>query len=127
MPWGARSARFEGEPECRHFLAVPDEERVANQHWMIPRLAVDRFEARDLGKLIGNSLHQRKFALFRNHEQQIFIFEQDQLAVSVTSAFPRPMAVAEIDARQDVAVEPEGMTFVNDEVVEVGFQASGGP
>src|SRR5262249_24979669 len=43
--------------------------------------------------------------------------------VAVPSALPLALAVLEIDAREDAAVEAEGVAFVNDEVIEVGFQA----
>src|SRR5437667_9404186 len=37
------------------------------------------------------------------------------------------LAVLKVNAREDVAVEAEGMTLVNDEVVEVGLQPVRGP
>src|SRR5438046_7186202 len=38
------------------------------------------------------------------------------------SALPLALAVLEVDARKDAAVEPEGITVMNDEVIEVRLQ-----
>src|SRR5215468_11712402 len=47
--------------------------------------------------------------------------------MAVASALPLALAVREVDAREDTAVEAEGMAFVNDEVVVVGLQPDRGP
>src|SRR5262249_11396795 len=52
---------------------------------------------------------------------------QNELAVAVASALPLALAVLEVDAREDAAVEAEGMALVNDKVVEVGLEPNRGP
>jgi hypothetical protein len=50
--------------------------------------------------------------VLRDHEQQVLLREQHQLAVAVASALPRAPAVHQIDAREDAAVEAEGVALV---------------
>src|SRR5712692_10187875 len=121
------SAAGEGQPECGHFLAVAYQQDVAGQHRVVPGLALDRREPRELGELIGGRLDQRQLTLFRQHQQHVLIGQQDELAVAVASALPGALAVLEVDAREDAAVEAEGMAIVHDEVVEVGLQPVRGP
>src|SRR6266849_3065010 len=121
------SATGEGQPECGHFLAVANQQDVTGQHRVVPGLALDRREPRELGELIGGRLDQRQLTLFRQHQQHVLIGQQDELAVAVASALPGALAVLEVDAREDAAVEAEGMAIVHDEVVEVGLQPVRGP
>ena len=93
----------------------------------IAALAFDGWDLRDLSELIGRRLHERQLAVLRQHQQQVLIGQQDELAVAVASALPLSLAVLEVDAREDAAVEAERMAFVNDEVVEVGLQPVRGP
>ena len=94
---------------------------------MIPGLAFNRFELCDLSELIGSSLHQRELTFFRQHENQILIGQQDDLAVTVSSAFPLALAVLQIDAGEAAAVEAKSKILVNDEVVEVRLQPDRSP
>src|SRR2546426_3815053 len=94
---------------------------------MVPGLPFDRREARELLELVGRRLDQRQLPVLRQHQQQILGWQQHELAVAVASALPRALAVLEIDAREDAAVEAEGMALVNDEVVEIGLQPGRGP
>ena len=89
---------------------------------MVPGLAFDRLEPRDLRELIRGRLDQRQLAFFRQHQQQILIGQQNDLAVAVASALPLALAVLEIDAREVAAVEAKSKVLVNDEVVEVRLQ-----
>ena len=116
------SAAREGQPERDHLLAVANQQDVAGQHRVVPGLALDRREPRDLRELVGGRPDQRQFALLRQHQQQVLVGQQDELAMAVASALPLALAVLEVDAREDAAVEAEGMALVNDEVVEVGLQ-----
>ena len=50
-------------------------------------------------------------------QQEILVRKQNELAVAVASALPFPRTVGEIDAREDAAVETEGVALVDDEVV----------
>jgi len=43
------------------------------------------------------------------------------LAVAVAAALPPTLAVGQIDAGEDAAVETEGMALVNNEIIEVRF------
>src|SRR5262245_37036733 len=90
---------------------------------MVPGLTFDRFESRNFRELIGDRLDQRQFAFFRQDEQQILIGQENELAVAITSTLPFALAVIEVDGGQDAAVEAEGMTFVNDEIVVIGLQS----
>src|SRR5262245_3976160 len=50
------SAACQRHSERGHLLAVPNKQDVVHEHGMVPRLAFDGFETRDLGELIGNRL-----------------------------------------------------------------------
>src|SRR6266404_1280447 len=115
------------EPECGHLLAVANQQDVADQHRVVPGLAFDRRGPRDLFELVRGRRDHRQLAFLRQHQQHVLVGQQDELAVAVASAFPRALAVLEIDAREDAAVKAEGMTIVNDEVVEVGLQPDRAP
>src|SRR5215471_10334555 len=121
--WSACSGNRR-ESECGHFLAVANQQRVADQRRMIPGLAVERLESCQLPELAGRRADERELALFRQHDQQILIREQDHLTVAVAPALPLARPVFEADARQDVAVESERVAFVHDEVVEVRLEAA---
>ena len=86
-----------------------------------------RRQPRELLVLVRRRADQRQLAVLRQHQQQILIGQQHQLAVAVPSALPLALAVGEIDAREDVAVEAEGMALVHDEVVEIRLQPVRGP
>jgi len=45
-------------------------------------------------------------------QQQVLVGQQNELAVAAASALPLALAVLEVDAREDAAVEAEGMAFV---------------
>ena len=117
-----RSQPLEGQPERCHFLAVANEQEVADQNRVVPGLTLDRRETREFGELAGGGPDQRQLSLLREHEQQVLVRQQDELAVAVASAFPLALAVLEVNARKDGAVESESIAIVNDEVVEVGLQ-----
>src|SRR6266540_3049561 len=70
---------------------------------------------------------QRQLTLLRQHQQQVLVGQQNELAVAVASALPLALAVLEVDASEAAAVEAEGMALVNYEVVEVGIQPVRGP
>src|SRR5688572_26239316 len=95
-PLRARCGRAP-QPERGHLLAVADEEHVAHDHRVVPGLAVDGFESRNLGELVGRGVDQRDLSLFGEHQQQVLVGEQDELAVTVASALPRARAVLEPD------------------------------
>ena len=120
------SSAREGETECGHLLPIANQQNIAGQHRVIPGLPLDRREPRELGELIGGRPDQRQLALFRQHQQQVLIGQQDELSIAVASALPFPAAVLEVDAGEDTAVEAEDMAIVNDEVVEVGLQPARG-
>src|ERR1017187_3814906 len=123
----APSAAREGQPERGHLLAVANQQDVTGQNRVVPGLALERREPRELRELIGDRPDQRQLTLFRQHQKQVLIGQQDELAVAVASALPLALAVLEVDAREDAAVEAEGIAIMNDEVVEVGLQPIRGP
>src|SRR6266852_3800469 len=111
----SQSVTREGQPERGHFLAVANQQDVADQHRVVPGLAIERREPCDLGELIRVRADQRQLTVLRRHQQQVLIGEQNELAVAVAPALPRALAILEVDAGEDVAVEAEGMALVNDE------------
>ena len=123
----APSSARQGEPECSHLLPIADQQNIADQHRVIPGLPLDRGKPRQFCELIGGRPDQRQLTLFRQHQQQVLIGQQDELAIAVASALPFPAAVLEVDAREDTAVETEDIAIVDDEVVEVGLQPLRGP
>ena len=54
------SAEREGQPERGHLLAVANQQDVADQHRMVPRLALDRREPRELPELVRGCPDQRQ-------------------------------------------------------------------
>ncbi|MBI3679171.1 MAG: response regulator transcription factor, partial [Acidobacteria bacterium] len=116
------SAAREGQPERGHLLAVANQQVVAGQHRVVPGLALDRRDPRELLELVDGRSDQRQLTLLRHHQQQVLVGQQDELPLAVASALPLALAVLEVDAREYGAVEAEGMAIVNDEVVEVGLQ-----
>src|SRR6185436_8813409 len=106
------------ETKRRHLFTVANQQHVADQHRMIPRLAVERRDARDFLEAIGGRTHERELAILRQNEQQVLIWQQQHLTMPVPAALPAPLAVLEAEAREDAAVESVGVTAVNDEIVE---------
>src|SRR5207245_401148 len=85
-------------------------------------LPSNRREPRELRELVGGRRDQHQLAFLRQHQQHVLVGQQDELAVAVASTLPLALAVLDVDARQDAAIEAEGMAIVHDEVVEVGLQ-----
>src|SRR5436853_567800 len=82
------SAACEGQPECGHLFAVANEQNVANQDRVVPRLALDRRESRELSELIRSRPDECQLTFLRQHQQQILVGQQRELAVAVASALP---------------------------------------
>src|SRR5713226_804817 len=99
------SAAGEGQPECGHFLAVANQQDIAGQHRVVPGLALDRREPCELPELIVGCGDQRQLAFLRQHQQHVLVGQQDELAVAVPSALPLAIAVLEVDAPENAAVE----------------------
>ena len=89
---------------------------------MVPRLAFDGREPRERPELVRSRPDQRQFAFFRQDQQHVLVGQERQLAVAVAPALPLAHAVLHTDARENAAVEAEGVAFVNDLVVEVRLQ-----
>src|SRR5205814_9320089 len=94
---------------------------------VVPGLAFDRRESRELSELVCGRPDERQLTFLRQHQQQVLIRQQHDLAVAVASVLPLALAVLQVDARETAAVEAESMAFVDDEVVEVGLQPDRGP
>src|SRR5262249_45207174 len=116
------SAVREGQGECSHLLAVANQQDIAGQDRMVPGLALESREPGELRELIRGCSNQGQLTVLRQHQQQVLVGQQNELAVAVTSALPLALPVLEVDACEDAAVEAEGMAFVNDEVVEIRLQ-----
>ena len=50
---------FERQPERSHLFAVANEQHVADEDGMVPRLAVDRLEPADLGEPVDGCRDER--------------------------------------------------------------------
>src|SRR5262249_21741146 len=118
----APSAARQGQPERGHLLAVANQQDVADQHRVVPGLALDCRGPRNLLEPFGGRPDQRQFTLLRQHQQQVLVRQQDELAVAVASALPLAIAVLKVDARENAAIEAKRMALVNDEVVEIRLQ-----
>src|SRR5262245_39496637 len=98
-----------GQPERLHLLVVAHQQDVAGQRRVVPGLALQRRVPRQLPELLRRRRDQRQLALLRQHQQQVLVGEQDHLAVAVAFPLPLLLAVREVDAGEDAAVEAEGV------------------
>ena len=71
-----RNSGREGQPERRHLLAVANQQDVANQYRVVPRLALDRRESRELSELVWAGCDERQLTFFRQHQQQVLVRQQ---------------------------------------------------
>lgn len=94
---------------------------------MVPGFAFDGGAAGEFGELLGDSGDEGEFAFFGEDEEGVLRGEEEELALAIAAAFPFALAGGEVDAGEDTAVETVGVAFVDGEVVEVGFEAVGGP
>src|ERR1051326_7864414 len=82
-----------GQLERGHLFAVAHEQRVADEHRMVPGLAFNCRQLRDLGELIRRRRHERELTFFRKHQQQILIRQEHELTITVAAAFPLALPV----------------------------------
>src|SRR5688572_1760808 len=94
---------------------------------MIPHLAIDRHEPANLLELIRRRADQHELTFFQNHEKQILLWKENELARPIPAALPYALAVGKVDARENAAVEAVNITLVNDEVVEVRLETRRSP
>src|SRR5207248_11305393 len=94
------SAAREGQPERGHLLAVANQQDVASEHRVVPGLAFDRRESRELPELVWGRPDERQLTLLREHQQQVLIRQQHELTVAVPSVLPLALAVFQVDARE---------------------------
>ena len=88
------STAGERHPECRHLLAVANEQHVAHKHRVVPRFSGEDRDPRDLLELIRGRPDQRQLAFLRQHEQQVLIGQKYELTAAVAPTFPFALAVA---------------------------------
>lgn len=50
------------QPECGHLVIIANQQDIANEHGVIPRLALYCREPCELGELIGGRLYERELA-----------------------------------------------------------------
>src|SRR2546428_4570536 len=87
------SVAREGQPERGHLLAVANQQDVAGQRRVVPGLALDRRKPRELPELVRGRRDQRQLTLLRQHQQQVLVGQQEELAAAVASALPLALAV----------------------------------
>jgi hypothetical protein len=76
------------QTECGHLVIIANQHDVADQHWMIPSLALEHPEPRELSELVGRRLYQYQLSLLRQHQQHILIGQKHKLTVTVPWALP---------------------------------------
>src|SRR5579859_4090158 len=123
-PWLAAS---ESQPERDHLGAIAYQQAVTGQHRMVPGLALQRRKVRYLCELVRGGLNQREFALFRDHQQQVLIAQQNQLALAVASSLPLARAILGVEAGENAAVETEHIAIVDDGIVKARPQPARRP
>src|SRR5262245_56087830 len=111
-PSVSRTSASERQAECSHLFAVANEQRVANQRRVIPGLAFEGRESRELFEPIGSRTDERQLTFLRHDQQHVLVRQQHQLAVAVASTLPLPRPVLEIDAGENGAVEAVGVALV---------------
>src|SRR5882762_6638658 len=76
-PKPARSGARGRQPERGHLLAVAGQEEVAGQYRVVPGLALDRRESRELFELVRGRCDQRQLTVLREHQQQVLLRQQN--------------------------------------------------
>ena len=114
---------------CRgHLLAVADQQNVADQHGMVPRLAIDRLELCDLFELIDRRRDEHDIPVFGHHEQEILIGQEHELTVAVAvpdldktkpafTATTTTVTAREVILSGNVVVQIDGAHYTADQVV----------
>ena len=60
----------EGQSEGGHLVVIANQHNIADQRRMVPSLALERREPRELSELVGRRLYQHQLSLLRQHQQQ---------------------------------------------------------
>ena len=55
----------QGQPESDHLLAIANQQEVADQYRMVPGLAIERREPRELRELVGGRRNQSQLTVLR--------------------------------------------------------------
>src|SRR5688572_4989948 len=85
--------------ERSHFLNVADQEPAGGNDRMVPGLAADRLEPRDLLVPIRRGFDEHHLAVFRQHDY-MFPREHD-LAVAIAAPLPFLLARVRIEAGEN--------------------------
>ena len=97
-----------GEPERAHFLGVAHQQDVADQHRVVPGLALYCRRPRPLGGPRGRRVYQRQVSLLAQDEEQVLVGQQQELPLAVAAPLPGTLIRLDVDAGQDAAVEAVG-------------------
>src|SRR5262249_47894512 len=92
LPAGLGPPAFNRQLVARCFRAVADEQPPVGHDRVVPRLALERLEPAELPVPVGARLDQRGLPLFREHQQQVLVRQQQDLAVVVAALLPKPLA-----------------------------------
>ncbi len=76
----------EGQTEGGHLVVIANQQHVAGQCRVVPGLALDCRESRELRELVGSRLYQYHLTLLRQHEQHILVGQEHELAIAVPSS-----------------------------------------
>jgi hypothetical protein len=72
---------------------------------MVSGLALYSWEVGELRRLVGRCFHQYDPAILRQHQQNTLIAQPDKLAIAIASALSHALAVLQVDAGEDAAIE----------------------
>ncbi len=88
---------WKGKPERCHLLGVANQQNVADQHGVVPGLALDGRELRELCELFGR-VNQGQPTVLSQHQQEILLGQQNELTVAVPPTLPFALPILEVNA-----------------------------
>jgi hypothetical protein len=115
------------QSECGHLSIVADKQGVADEDGVIPRLAFNRLKPPPLFEGAGRSSDEGDFSFFRHDQEQVLVFQQENLTAPVASAPPNAIARRDIHANEIASVESVYAVVPYDEIAEVGLQSIRSP
>jgi hypothetical protein len=91
--------------KARHLAAIANEELPVRDDGMIPGLPAYCLKTAQDALLIWGGLHQHDLPLLGEDEQEVLFGEEEHLAVAIAARPPAVLALAQVDAREEAAVE----------------------
>ncbi len=105
--------------KARHFFAVADNKSIANENRVVPGLAINRLKAIEFAVFLRFGGDANNFTLLG---QTLFVdLWQQQLAKSITTAFPKPLPLGQIDTAKIPIIQFVDIIAMNCEIVERGL------